>query len=132
MIKLLFKNFFLQFSKFSLIGIFGVILNYLSFIFFYIYLDFNYIIAGTLGYLIPAIPVFLLNKFWTFRSNISNKKGIPLYFIIDLIKITIHVSTQLIVTNIFNVPEVYSQGFGIFISIIVGFLLLKKLMNSKI
>ena len=132
MIRQLFKKFILQFSKFSLIGILGVIINYLSFIFFYIYLDLNYIISGALGYLIPAIPVFLLNKLWTFKSKISNKIGIPIYFVIDLIKITIHVFTQFTVTNFFKVPEIYSQGFGISVSIFVGFLLLKKLMNSKI
>jgi len=60
-----------QIGKFSIIGVIGVILNYITFTIFLIYLDINYLVAGFAGYLVPAIPVFLLNRIWTFNSNIS-------------------------------------------------------------
>ena len=78
--KKIIKKYFFQFSKFSIIGFFGVLINYISFIIFYIYFDFHYIISGAFGYLIPAIPVFILNKIWTFKSSISIKKRCPIIF----------------------------------------------------
>jgi len=123
---------FNQLAKFTIVGFFGIFINYLIFIIFLIVLDVNYLISGFLGYLVPAIPVFLINRYWTFKSNISISKGVAVYFLIDGMKVCLHAVVQLLSTELFLVPELYSQGIGICFATVLGFILVRMLMTSKL
>lgn len=126
------KKTFYQAIKFSIVGVFGVLINYSVFLFALIFFKIHYLISGLLGYLFAAIPIFFLNRYWTFKSNVSIFKGFPIYVIINLITLSSHSFIQYTSKEYLGVPEVYSQACGIFVSVIISFILVRKLMTSRI
>ena len=123
---------FHQAIRFSIIGFCGVLINYGIFILALVVFKIHYLISGLLGYLFAAVPIFFLNRYWTFKSNVSIFKGFPIYIVINIITLSSHSSIQYISKEYFGIPEVYSQACGIFVSVIIGFILVRKLMKSKI
>ena len=126
------EKIFHQTVKFCIVGVFGVFINYCIFLLALVFLEIHYIISGLLGYLLGAVPIFFLNRYWTFKSNVSILKGFPIYIIINLISLSSHSLIQYISKEHFGVPEIYSQACGIFVSVIISFILVRKLMNSTI
>ena len=126
------KKLFRQIIKFSIVGFFGVSINYCIFLIALVFFKIHYLISGLLGYLFAAVPIFFLNRYWTFKSNVSIFKGFPIYIIINLITLSTHSLIQFISKEYFGIPEVYSQACGIFVSVIISFILVRKLMISKI
>jgi len=126
------KQLFYQAIKFSVVGVFGVFINYCIFLIALLIFEIHYLISGLLGYLFAAVPIFFINRFWTFKSNVSIFKGFPIYIIINLITLSCHSLIQYVSKEYFGVPEVYSQACGILVSVIISFILVRKLMKSKI
>ena len=126
------KQLFYQAIKFSVVGVFGVFINYCIFLLALLIFEIHYLISGLLGYLFAAVPIFFINRFWTFKSNVSIFKGFPIYIIINLITLSCHSLIQYVSKEYFGVPEVYSQACGILVSVIISFILVRKLMKSKI
>ena len=127
-----FKKIFHQAIKFSIVVIFGVFLNYSIFILALVVFEIHYLISGLMGYVFPMIPIFFLNRYWTFKSNVSIIKGFPIYIIINIITLSSHSLIQYLSKEYVGVPEIYSQACGIFVSTIISFTLVRKLMTSKI
>ena len=65
------KQLFYQAIKFSVVGVFGVFINYCIFLLALLIFEIHYLISGLLGYLFAAAPIFFINRFWTFKSNVS-------------------------------------------------------------
>ena len=126
------KKIFHQAIKFSIVGIFGVSINYSIFILALVVFEIHYLISGLMGYVFAMIPIFFLNRYWTFKSNVSITKGFSIYIIINIITLSSHSLIQYLSKEYVGVPEIYSQACGIFVSIIISFILVRKLMISKI
>jgi len=126
------KKIFYQALRFSIVGVFGVFINYCVFLLALVFFKIHYLISGILGYMFAMIPIFFLNRYWTFRSNVSIFKGLPIYVIINLITLSSHSIIQFISKEYLGVPEIYSQACGIFVSVIISFILVRKLMKSRI
>ena len=126
------KKIFHQAIKFSIVGVFGVFINYCIFLLALVVFEIYYLISGLLGYLFATVPIFFLNRYWTFKSNVSIFKGFPIYIIINLISLSSHSLIQYVSKEYFGVPEVYSQACGIFVSVIISFILVRNLMKSGI
>ena len=126
------KKIFHQAIKFSLVGVFGVFINYCIFLLALLFFDIHYLISGIMGYLIGGVPIFLLHRYWTFKSDLSIFKGFPIYIVINLLSLISHTTIQYLSKEYFGVPEIYSQACGISVSVIISFILVRKLMKSKI
>ena len=126
------KQTFYQVVKFCIVGSFAVFLNYSIFIISLVYFNIHYLISGLIGYLSTTVPIFLLNRYWTFRSSVSIYKGYGVFIIINIITMSSHVTIQFLSKEYLGVPEVYSQACGIVVSVLISFLLVRKLMKSKI
>tara|TARA_B100000315_G_scaffold47639_1_gene42425 strand:+ start:68 stop:469 length:402 start_codon:yes stop_codon:yes gene_type:complete len=126
------KKIFYQAVRFSIVGVFGVLINYCVFLLALVFFKIHYLISGVLGYMFATVPIFFLNRYWTFKSNVSIFKGLPIYVIITLITLSSHSLIQFISKEYFGVSEIYSQGCGIFVSVIISFILVRKLMKSRI
>ena len=126
------KKIFHQAIRFSIVGVFGVFINYCIFLLALVIFEIHYLISGLLGYLFAAVPIFFLNRYWTFKSNVSIFKGFPIYIVINIITLSSHSSIQYISKEYFSVPEIYSQACGIFVSVIISFILVRNLMKSGI
>jgi|TARA_B100001964_G_C14098897_1_gene538358 putative flippase GtrA len=127
-----FVKIFYQVIKFSIVGVFGVFINYCIFLLALVIFEIHYLISGLLGYLFAAVPIFFLNRYWTFKSKVSIFKGFSIYIIINLITLSSHSLIQYISKEYFGVLEIYSQACGIFVSVIISFILVRILMKSKI
>ena len=125
------KKMFYQIIKFSLVGFFGVFINYSTFVIALVFFEIHYLISGLLGYLSAAVPIFLLNRYWTFRSNISIYKGFPVYVVINIITMSSHSLIQYSSKEYLGIPEIYSQACGIIVSVIISFILVRKLMIKQ-
>ena len=126
------KKTFYQVIKFCIVGSFGVLLNYSVFIILLLYFNIHYLISGLLGYLSTTVPIFLLNRYWTFKSNVSIYKGYGIFILINFITMSSHVVIQFISKEYLGVPEIFSQACGICVSVIISFILVRKLMKSEI
>ena len=115
---------FEQIFKFIIVGIFGNILNYLVFLLFFKVFNFNYLIAGVIGFLSPNPILFYLNRNWTFKSQVRYRR-MYLFFIVSAMGLGVHSSTQFIVYEFFGVPKIFSQLLGQLSSAILNFLLQK-------
>ena len=123
---------FHQAIRFSIIGFCGVLINYGIFILALVVFKIHYLISGIMGYLIGGVPIFLLHRYWTFKSDLSIFRGFPIYIVINLFSLISHTTIQYLSKEYFGVPEIYSQACGIFVSVIISFILVRKLMKSKI
>jgi len=126
------KKIFYEAVRFSIVGVFGVFINYCIFLLALIVFEIYYLISGLMGYLFATVPIFFLNRYWTFKSNVSIFKGFPIYIIINLITLSSHTLIQYLSKEYLGVPEVYSQACGIFVSVIISFILVRNLMKSGI
>ena len=84
------KKIFYEAVRFSIVGFFGVFINYCIFLLALVVFEIYYLISGLLGYLFATVPIFFLNRYWTFKSNVSIFKGFPIYIIINLIALSSH------------------------------------------
>ena len=84
------KKIFYEAVRFSIVGFFGVFINYCIFLLALVVFEIYYLISGLLGYLFATVPIFFLNRYWTFKSNVSIFKGFPIYIIINLITLSSH------------------------------------------
>lgn len=55
-----------QFQKFVVIGVFCTIINYCLFYVLYKFLNINYIIASSIGFMAGVFAGYNLNRIWTF------------------------------------------------------------------
>ena len=117
---------FVQFTRFCFVGTLGLSLNYGIFFFCLEFLEFHYLISGGFGYTLAILPVFLINRHYTFESNVSLKRGLPLYVTINLTNLGCHVLVQWFAVSILGVTEMISQVFGIFVTTLLNFTMLKS------
>ena len=126
-----YKTIFYQVIKFSIVGIFGVFISYCIFALALIVFKIHYLISGLMSHLLSGIPIFLLHRYWTFKSNISVFKGFVMYLIIDLFIIVVAIFSQYLSKEYLDVPEIYTHAFGLFVAALASFILLRILMKKK-
>ena len=117
-----------QFARFCVVGATATAINYLTFYFVLRGLSFHYLIAGAAGFVFAAVPAFLLNRRWTFRSSVSIFRGLTVYIAINVFTLGCHETTLWIVTEIVGVPEIFSQLFGIAVTTPINFTLTRWLV----
>lgn len=116
-----------QMKTFCIVGLYNTVINYSV---FYILLDLyiDYKVAGILGFLAGGISGFFLNRKFTFESSVSGQKGIPLYFMVQIVSLFGHMITQWYVVEFLHLDQIYSQFSGIVTSTILNFTLLKLIV----
>jgi putative flippase GtrA len=56
-----------QFIKFSLIGVLNTVIDFVAYIFFTRVIDWHYLVAAFLAFILAATSSFLFNRYWTFH-----------------------------------------------------------------
>tara|TARA_B110000003_G_scaffold190336_1_gene189115 strand:+ start:538 stop:906 length:369 start_codon:yes stop_codon:yes gene_type:complete len=110
--------------RFIIVGVFGNILNYLIFLFFFKIIGVNYLLSGAIGFISPLPILFFLNRNWTFQSKVKTSR-MSLYLLTNIFGLGVHSSTQYIVFEFLGVPKVFSQILGQISSATLNFLLSK-------
>ncbi len=125
------KKIIIQFFKFIFVGLINSSFNYLLFYVCLIYLNFHYIISGTLGFILGALIGYQLNRSWSFNSKINYKKGLRIYLFIQLFCLLIHNITLISVIEYLQIKDVFSQLAGIIVTTLINFYLIKKFVFTK-
>ncbi len=125
------KKIIIQFFKFIFVGLINSSFNYLLFYVCLIYLNFHYIISGTLGFILGALIGYQLNRSWSFNSKINYKKGLRTYLFIQLFCLLIHNITLISVIEYLQIKDVFSQLAGIIVTTLINFYLIKKFVFTK-
>mgnify|MGYP001277946840 CR=1 FL=1 len=93
-------------------------------------LNFNYLIAGIIGFLSPNPVLFIINRNWTFKSKTGYNK-MYLMFIISGICLCLHIVAQYFAHELLHVPKIFSQLFGQASAAVLNFLFLKFYLFKK-
>lgn len=122
------KNTFKIFIRFCLVGSFGSLVNFAVFLFFLLGLEYDYRVAGIIGFVFPITIVYFINKRWTFQSDAKTINALPVYFLTNLTALCGHSAAQFCSHEWFGVPQVYSQILGITISTFINYSLARKVV----
>ena len=129
--SILSKAIHLEFGKFVIVGILNTTINYGVFVLLFLALSLVYFVAGAIGFLSGAVSGFFLNRLWTFKSNVPIAAGFLKYFIIQLFCLGAHIATQIGVTEILGVPEIFSQLAGITVTTFMNFFISRAIVFKK-
>ena len=72
-----------------------------------------------------ALFSYYFNKKWTFESKVPFFSGFLKFILAQVLNFFFHSMMQYASVNILNIPEIFSQLFGIFFSMIFNFIILK-------
>ena len=125
---LLARMFQAPFFRFCVVGGFGSLINYLTFLFFLFQVGLEYRIAGAIGFLVPVPIVFFINRNWSFKSDAKTSAALPVYFLTNLIALFGHAAAQNCSHEWLGVPQVYSQILGIAASTAINYFLARKVV----
>jgi putative flippase GtrA len=89
------------------------------------------LISGIIGFFFPIPFVFLINRAWSFESNVKTITGLPKYFFVSVIALITHSSVQYFYVETLGGAESFSQLVGIFFSASINFTLLKLFVFNK-
>jgi len=120
-----------EFGKFIMVGVLNTVINYGVFILLFIAFNLIYFVAGAIGFLSGSVSGFFLNRLWTFKSKIPIARGFLKYFFIQLFCLGAHIITQISVTKILGVPEIYSQLAGIMLTTFLNFFISRAIVFKK-
>lgn len=116
------------FFRFCVVGGFGSLINYLTFLFFLFQVGLEYRIAGAIGFLVPVPIVFFINRNWTFQSDAKTSTALPVYVLTNLTALCGHAAAQYCSHEWLGVPKVYSQILGIAASTAINYFLARKVV----
>ena len=114
-----------------MVGIINTVINYGVYILLFIAYKVIYFVAGAIGFLSGAVSGFFLNRLWTFKSNVPIAAGFLKYFIIQLFCLGAHITTQIGVTEILGVPEIFSQLAGITVTTFMNFFISRAIVFNR-
>jgi putative flippase GtrA len=120
-----------QFLRFLVVGVTNTSLNYLIYLLALKVAQIYYIYSGILGFIVGDSTAFILNRAWTFKSNITFKKGFATYFAIQCFCLIIHVAIQFYTTEYFGIKKEYSQFPSIVVTMFLNFFLIRKFVFHK-
>jgi len=117
-----------QFIQFCFVGVLNLVVNYSIFLLLLSQQIMPVMMAGAIGFFSGAISGFFLNRSWTFAgTSVGIVAGMNGYMLVQILSFAAHTSVQKVALILGSAPE-FSQIFGIMVSTIVNFTLIKWLV----
>ncbi|WP_246041866.1 GtrA family protein [Robertmurraya kyonggiensis] len=124
------NNFLGQGVRFVIIGFINTGNYYLLYLLFFVLLNFHYMIAHILSFLISMVGSFFLNSYYTYKTKPTLKKFLqfPLTYIVNVIVTTtaIYILTEIVKLD-GKITPLLASG----IAIPFTFLISKKILADK-
>jgi putative flippase GtrA len=98
-----------QIGKYAVVGATSMVID---FGILYILTDIigvYYLTSATASFVVAAFYNYFLNRHWTFRSNGSRRKQLPVFFIIAIIGVTLNNSIMYAGVEQFGIWYIYSK-----------------------
>ncbi len=123
-LKIFSKSFFMQVSKFVIVGGLGALLNIsILFVLTEVFKVF-YLISEIIAFIFSALQNYLLNKIWTFKEKLKNtiiQKWVK-YFIISTISLLVNLSILYILVEFFDFWYLFAEIGAIMFSFVINFI----------
>jgi putative flippase GtrA len=116
------QRFPLRFIKYGLVGVLNTLIGYGSFLLFIYLLEIHYTTAVILSYLLGTINSFLLNRYWTFRSNGAVIRQFSRFVTITVLSVVLNILLLLVLIDLLNIEAAIAQAMSIAIIAVVGYL----------
>lgn len=112
-----------QFIRFSLVGLFGVSVNYGTFYFLYKISSVYYVFSSLAGYFLAGIIIFFMNRRWTFNVKYGDvTKQYFLFFLLVNFTFLLNGISIFFLTEIMHIIPEISQTITMLITITINFL----------
>jgi dolichol-phosphate mannosyltransferase len=114
-----------KFARFSLVGIFGTILNLAVLYFFTEIIGAHYIISGTIAFFIATVHNYIFNKIWTFEEELHRNFKIKyLKFIVtSIFSLMINLLVLYFLVDYLHIYYILSQLIAILAGSVSNYLL---------
>ena len=120
-----------QIIKFSTVGFFTTVLNYIIFFSLYVFLDLHYLLSAAIGFICGVAVGFLFNKLWTFKSDKIINGEIFQYFGVYIFNLTLGLYALEILVSVFQYDPKIANIFVIASTSVLNFLGIKFLVFKK-
>lgn len=118
----------IQFIKFSIVGVSNTIISLVTY-YIFIYFNFNYLFANTIGFIIGVLNSYLWNRKYVFYYKKTNKlseaKTIIKVFISYGITLLLSTGLLYLLVNKFQISNVIAPLINVLITTPINFLLNK-------
>lgn len=113
---------FIQFIKFSLVGLLNTAIHYGVFYGLFQYMGVPYLLASGIGFFLAVTNSYLINKHWTFKSKgVANSRQFTKFMIVNLVSLSINLAGMTILVELFNMYPPIAQILTIGFTLIVNF-----------
>lgn len=120
---------FSQFKRYLITGFTSFAVEYMLYIFLYKKLNFHYIVASSLVYLAIFWFVFLVNRFWSFKSKGNIKKQLLYYCLLFVFNILVsNILLMYLLTDVLGIHPYISQVLKMGAVVSWNFILYKEVI----
>ena len=121
-----FVSFFYQFSKFGIVGIFNTLVSLIVY-YIFIYINFNYIVANTMGFIVGVLNAYVWNSRYVFKNGENRDVIKSLTKVYASYGLTFALNTGLLffMVNYLNISSYISPIINVFLIFPINFLLNK-------
>src|SRR3989344_4037143 len=119
--KILSNNASQQFSKFVMVSILSIIVNYFVFFLLFRFLDIFYLFSSTIGYMSGVLFGFVLSKIKTFGSKHYYKNELIKYFVVYAISLFLGLSILKTLVNDWSINPLIANIFVVGVTTFTNF-----------
>lgn len=130
--KILSNNASQQFSKFVIVSILSIIVNYFVFFLLFSFSDLFYLLSSAIGYMSGVLFGFVLSKTKTFRSKHYYKNELIKYFVVCMVSLFLGLSILKTLVHDWNINPLIANIFVIGITTFTNFFGCKFFVFRKI
>ena len=120
-----------QITRFLIVGSFSTIINYSVFYALFKFIDINYLVSSSIGFVAGVICGYQLNKYWTFSVQNSEDNFLLKYFATYLISLILGILFLEALVKLLNIPPAISNIGSIGLTTVTNFLGTKFLVFKK-
>lgn len=121
-----------QIARFSIVGLSSAIIDFGLLYVLTDHFGLYYLLSATISFTIAAIYNFLLNRNWTFKSNGSHRRQVPIFLGIALAGVTLNNGMMYLGVDHFGLWYIYAKIFATAVVTVWNFLGNKYVTFKKV
>ena len=121
--KLVHKIFSERFVRYSVVGVFSVVLYYVSLVFLVEVMKLNPTLASAYAFALILLIAYILNYYWTFQSQNRHTYAIPRFIVTSLLGLLLNSGVMFVSVEILGLWYLVGASIGIIIGPVSNFIL---------
>src|SRR5438093_11525644 len=112
-----------RFVRYSLVGVFSVVLYYVSLVFLVEVMKLNPTLASAYAFALILLIAYILNYYWTFQSQNRHTYVIPRFIVTSLLGLLLNSGVMFVSVEILGLWYLVGASIGVVIGPVSNFLL---------